>query len=318
MANPSRQRTPRRGFTLVELLVVIGIIALLISMLLPALKGAREAAVRIACASNMRQIGTAMAIYLVDNKGTYPPEWYPDNPNSPSNNLYSGTANNSSYATLIGKYLGSHAPDTYTGTDLAVFKCPNDAIARDPFLNGGALSYSMPTSWGPDAIFYSVRWLGANDLRGEPASGTTLNRGIGQLWDASAAQFPLWIKTSMVRPTGKVLLLVERAYSEEGQCTNWNLGYQVNRPSEQMWSAGGVYGYPSLHTAPNKMGNQAVQSTAGSDARFNYLFCDYHVELLSPHDTVHSTDTLVPNPSDGKSWEGGDFMWTIRPYEYTN
>ncbi len=71
---PSCRRT---GFTLVELLVVIGVIALLIGLLLPALAAAREESKRVKCLSNLRQMLIAVNVYADNSKGSYPPAyWY--------------------------------------------------------------------------------------------------------------------------------------------------------------------------------------------------------------------------------------------------
>jgi prepilin-type processing-associated H-X9-DG protein len=149
MMSPEKMRKSSAAFTLVELLVVLGIIVILIGMLLPSLSRSRQAANSLKCQSNLRQIGMAMLIYADQQNGfLFPPNMGWDN-----QHVFLTAPNDGSLAFVNGHtiFTGNPAKYTYLTWPLQVFGvwnppvflCPmdQDPVGQHSYVINSYLSY---------------------------------------------------------------------------------------------------------------------------------------------------------------------------------
>ncbi|MCC6429161.1 MAG: prepilin-type N-terminal cleavage/methylation domain-containing protein [Phycisphaerales bacterium] len=139
---PCRAGSPRGAFTLIELLVVISVIAVVISITLPALAGSKEAARRVKCLANLKGIGVGIELYLNDYKRVFPYVL-------PFSNDASSD-NDKSLLDLIGNYVDATTP--YKGPDELFnasdpWTCPSDRTSDDEKSNFGPTWREFGTSY---------------------------------------------------------------------------------------------------------------------------------------------------------------------------
>jgi prepilin-type N-terminal cleavage/methylation domain-containing protein/prepilin-type processing-associated H-X9-DG protein len=277
------RNTTLRAFTLVELLVVIGIIALLIAILLPSLNKARMAGQRTLCLSNERQICMAIVQYTIANRGDFPGQGWISN--SPQQGTYdwinwqtyadagvtppSGITANSFQAGIaymgIGPFLGLKTTNT------KVMICPTDPDFQDR--TDQLLSNHYPFS-------YQINWaMGSNPNPSVTGTGGPLYRQ----------------KITQLVGTAEQVLLIEadERYDTDGQSAiSQKMGISASWCNLMADRHDEVY--RNRVDWPNNGQNGDV--ICNSRGKGNAGFCDGHAEYL-PRSYVHTRRHSMPNPS---------------------
>ena len=351
MTSIRRNHASTRGFTLIELLVVIAIIAVLIALLLPAVQSAREAARRIQCTNNLKQLALACHNYH-DGNGVFPRGTYYMFPNScnrwkqgPSFLLslfpYIEQSNlTNAYNYSLHDYQAANS--TVQGIGVAAFWCPSDPSVSVPivtntprnFLGGcSGVSGPQPGNW---TIYHTSYGGNAGVLPQFPIGPQApVSVGVGDpnysaIVGASTGIISFGSNVgiaSVTDGTSNTFLLAERNFDRMTPANKPVWFYWFSGAfSDTMWSAVWPVNVWKMTNLPNLTGNNAVggggdvtTESAGSNhpGGANFAMADGSVKFIK--DTINSwpLDTTTTGYPIGVTYTHptttGLNNWTVAP-----
>jgi prepilin-type N-terminal cleavage/methylation domain-containing protein/prepilin-type processing-associated H-X9-DG protein len=252
-----KKLAPRAGFTLIELLVVIAIIAILLGLLLPAVQKVREAASRLKCQNNLKQIGLAAHSYADTHNSFFPPlyqsSWTtPPSPDGGDREVFTELLPFLEQQNVYNLMGTPRQVNNVWTNEIMLYVCPSDST----FGNGLG-----STNWGETVAMGS--YLANFQVFGNP-------NNTSDKYDHNIAGSPN-LAGSFLDGTSNTVLFAEGLAQRQISCTAWAYYWAASLPMFAYGNAAGTQGFKS-GLAPGSCGCVGYPAIPGGNGNLNCVF----------------------------------------------